>query len=704
MKSKSKKIYFCGILIALGLLILSAIAMLFFSESKVTALAYTSELLIPKANYVKYHYVDGEIVWTGKGQSGRWSLTNRGGGTVAVTFTMTKQNSKSIAGYSDGEYGMTLDFADITLHIGNNVNSKMEISDESGNVLATKDSEEDINITLDEGTYHVNITIWLGPWTNSKGQEECYVQYAEYEFSVDLTFPYLLGTFAEGEEQWVGVGHTVEAQDDQSYIWDFYYTPPDGKTVHNYRSVTSYTFQEGDQEGLYTFYAVDKVRHTTKRKLLFDGAAPEGYFTTEDGEQISAEEGTNQPFVFHARDELSGLKSVEYRSSPIDDWMIYLEGTVISSNSSNSNYEFRCRDVAGNEKIYTMNVEHNFIVQVKNATCISAGYTTYTCNDCGYSYVGETIPEMGHKYSDTRVESTCIEKGYTLHQCVRCENSYKDTPVRELGHDFQSSIIMPTCAEGGYILYSCTRCSETNQTETAKPMGHNYNVRMVAATCTEGGYTLHECQNCGDSYRDYVSLPNGHNFVVGNVTATCTEHGKTQYICQVCDYSYSINDDTYPTGHSYTNTVIKEPTCTEEGIRRCTCDNCGNIYEAKIASNGHLYEITDSSVKNGKTTRIYTCSQCNNHYKQELGNQYAEVSNYVEYLFLQYQPYMWWVLLAAAGVWSIVIGVMIAIAQKHEDKEKSKKMLINYVIGLVVIAVILAACPFLMRGIAALIT
>ena len=65
---------------------------------------------------------------------------------------------------------------------------------------------------------------------------------------------------------------------------------------------------------------------------------------------------------------------------------------------------------------------------------------------------------------------------------------------------------------------------------------------------------------------------------------------------------------------------------------------------------------------------------------------------------------MWWVLLAAAGVWSIVIGVMIAIAQKHEDKEKSKKMLINYVIGLVVIAVILVACPFLMRGIAALIT
>ncbi len=65
---------------------------------------------------------------------------------------------------------------------------------------------------------------------------------------------------------------------------------------------------------------------------------------------------------------------------------------------------------------------------------------------------------------------------------------------------------------------------------------------------------------------------------------------------------------------------------------------------------------------------------------------------------------MWWVLLASAGIWSIVIGVMIAIAHKNEDKEKAKKMLVNYVIGLVVIAIIVVACPFLIRGISVLIT
>ncbi len=704
MKIKKKRLYLWGILIALGIFALITLVLLQLSKPKVTALAYTSEKLFPEANYVKYHYVDGEAVWTGKGQSGQWGLTNMSGGHVGVTLIMTKQNTKSIGGYSDGEYGMTLDYADITLRLGDSVNQHMELVDESGNVLATKDNGDDINITLSEGTYHVNTTIWLGPWTNSKGQQESYVQYAEYEFSVDITDPYLLGAFPEGEEQWVGVGHTVEAKDDASSIWDFYYTPPDGKTVYNYASVTSYTFQEDDQEGLYTFYAVDKVRHTVKQKLLFDGTAPEGYFTTEDGEKIPEGEGTNQSFMFHATDELSGLKSIEYRSSPTDDWKTYSEGTVIASNSSPSEYEFHCCDVAGNEKIYTMSVAHDFATTVINATCTSSGYTTYVCNDCGYSYVGDTKPALGHQYSDTRVAPTCTDKGYTLHQCVRCGKSYQDTLVRELGHDMHPSTALPSCTGSGYLIYSCSRCDENSQTETAKPLGHNYVTKTVAATCTEGGYTLHTCSRCNDTYKDNVSQPIGHNFVAKNFLPTCTEYGQTRYKCQVCNYEYSVNDGTYPTGHNYTNRIISAPTCMEEGSRCCTCDNCGDNYNTVIPANGHNYIITDTISENGITTRTYNCTECGNTYKQELGDQYEEVTNYVEYLFEQYSPYMWWVLLAAAGVWSIVMGVFFAIAQKNEDKEKSKKMIVNYVIGLVVIAIIVVACPYLIRGIAALVT
>jgi uncharacterized membrane protein len=118
---------------------------------------------------------------------------------------------------------------------------------------------------------------------------------------------------------------------------------------------------------------------------------------------------------------------------------------------------------------------------------------------------------------------------------------------------------------------------------------------------------------------------------------------------------------------------------------------------------GHIYELTDEESSTGTTIRTYSCSACGYSYTQDLGNQYEEVSNYVEYLFNQYSPYMIWVFSATAGMWSIGMGVAYIVAQKNEDKQKAKKMLVNYVIGLVIIFVILVAAPYLVSGIAALI-
>ena len=87
-----------------------------------------------------------------------------------------------------------------------------------------------------------------------------------------------------------------------------------------------------------------------------------------------------------------------------------------------------------------------------------------------------------------------------------------------------------------------------------------------------------------------------------------------------------------------------------------------------------------------------------------MGAQYEKVSNYVDYLFDEYSPYMMGVFLATAGVWSIAMGIAIIIATKNEDKVKAKKMLVNYGIGLIVIFAILVAAPYLVKGIAALVT
>lgn len=145
-------------------------------------------------------------------------------------------------------------------------------------------------------------------------------------------------------------------------------------------------------------------------------------------------------------------------------------------------------------------------------------------------------------------------------------------------------------------------------------------------------------------------------------------------------------------------------TCTQSGERHFTCDKCGDFYTAVIPATGHNYQIESAETHNGITTRTYLCTVCGDSYTQDMGDQYEKVTTYVEYLFNQYSPYMVWVFLATAGLWSIVMGVMLIIAHKNEDKEKAKKMIVNYCIGLVVIFVILIACPYLVRGIAILVT
>ena len=100
-----------------------------------------------------------------------------------------------------------------------------------------------------------------------------------------------------------------------------------------------------------------------------------------------------------------------------------------------------------------------------------------------------------------------------------------------------------------------------------------------------------------------------------------------------------------------------------------------------IPATGHNYELTGTEEVNGENIRTYVCTNCGAITTQNMGEQYEQVSSYIGYLFGQYQPYMWWVLLATAGVWSIVMGVFFAIAQKNEDKEKARKLgLMLYVI------------------------
>lgn len=377
---------------------------------------------------------------------------------------------------------------------------------------------------------------------------------------------------------------------------------------------------------------------------------------------------------------------------------------------------------------------------VKEPTCVDLGKDERTCSVC--SYVDERDTDaLGHSYKDIVVDPSCTDRGNTIHECERCGHTYTDSYTEATGHDFGewTSLTKPTCTASGVEQRKCTSCPQT-ETKIVSPLGHNYKAEVVSPTCLEQGYTTHICSRCGTGYNDTFVPPLGHDYEEIEIAPTCTEEGYRGKKCRRCedcvkteilkavghkftdsyfiatceDEGYTLHtclscgneykDNIVPaTGHDYETEVVREPHCETEGERKFHCTKCEKEYYSDIPATGHNYELTGTEEVNGENIRTYVCTNCGAITTQNMGEQYEQVSSYIEYLFGQYQPYMWWVLLATAGVWSIVMGVFFAIAQKNEDKEKARKMIKNYVIGLVVIFAILVACPYLVKGIAALI-
>ena len=673
MRAINRKILLLYGIVAFLILSLALLCALCVDKS-VTASASSPQKFSPQMNSVYTHYLDGAVDWQQKNQCSAWGIKHsEAGGVTYAQVYMQKSNGTTGNIAPAGDYGIGLRYQDIVITIfAGDLKHSISLYDGSGTLIKHETENDSINVTLDQGKYQFFVIMETGTWKRkSDGKMEKYRLEAEFTFYIDQTSPYIIGTYPEGGEKWVGINHVVEAKDDLSGVDDFYYIDPDEKFFRFDKNTRSYTFQEGDKEGLYKFYAYDNAgNNVLNQGVLFDATAPEGTVSLKDGTILENGGEASQPFSFSAIDLLSGISTIECKA-PSSDWRQYTSGTLIE-NPEEGDYMFRTTDAVGNTSIYTVTVSD---------PCIA-----------------------GHVYHSVITYPTCTSGGYTMYTCSVCGESYKDNEIAPTGHSYDTSIVEATCTEQGYTIFTCTRCGDCYQSSQTEPLGHAYVTEKVSATCEEGGYTKHTCSRCGDSYADNQSQPLGHNYIMVIKEASCTEFGMTVYTCQVCGYEHTEENGAYPTGHNYSNFIVKAATCTEDGERRYVCDKCGDEYTEVIAATGHSYAITDSTSKSGKMTRVYTCTICGDSYTQELGDQYDEVTSYVEDLFEQYRPYMVWVFLATAAIWSIVMGVFFAIAHKNEDKEKARKMIVNYFVGLIVIFAILVACPYLIRGIAALVT
>ncbi len=221
---------------------------------------------------------------------------------------------------------------------------------------------------------------------------------------------------------------------------------------------------------------------------------------------------------------------------------------------------------------------HSYESAVTPPTCEAGGYTTYTCSECGDSYVADETAALGHDYdSEVTKAATCTEDGVTTYTCRNDSGHSYTEPIAATGHKYEPVVTAPTCEAGGCTTYTCSACGDSYTADETAALGHSYASEITAPTCEAGGYTTYTCSACGDSYTADETAALGHDYD-SEITkaATCTEDGVTTYTCRN-DSSHTYTEP-IAAGHTVVVDEAVEPTETETGLTEGShCSVCNEV-------------------------------------------------------------------------------------------------------------------------------
>lgn len=237
----------------------------------------------------------------------------------------------------------------------------------------------------------------------------------------------------------------------------------------------------------------------------------------------------------------------------------------------------------------------------KAPTCTTPGYTDeVSCSFCGFVEKERVdLPANGHTWGDyTDTESDCKTNGVHVRTCEVCGAEDLATkvvkPIDSTKHNpITIAAKSATCTENGMTEYTiCSVCKAVlTPPEVIITEGHDWIVpdgeEAVEATCTTAGRTARiVCGKCDAVKQESEVIPaTGHHYVsVAAKEPTCTEAGNySGYRCAYCG-EWSGGDKTRPAlGHDYEDlTVVKEATCSEEGLKVGGCKRCGKDHVEEI--------------------------------------------------------------------------------------------------------------------------
>ena len=159
-----------------------------------------------------------------------------------------------------------------------------------------------------------------------------------------------------------------------------------------------------------------------------------------------------------------------------------------------------------------------------------------------------------------------------------------------------------TCEKTGLKERFCTD-TDCNKKEIRKipALGHDLKETVITEpTCGTAGSKEVTCSRC--DFKDTKEIPATGNHAYGDWVivkeATCTEEGLRTQTCANCG---DVKKEVIPkVDHTWNEgEVSKQPTCTEDGIKTFTCTVCGDTKTEVITATGHAW--SDWEVKTPAT-------------------------------------------------------------------------------------------------------
>ena len=180
---------------------------------------------------------------------------------------------------------------------------------------------------LYDGTYSVSVNFGSRAWTINSRAGASESMTGTSSFTVDTTPPIISGATRTTAGKYTNAAFTVSASDSASGLDTMYMKNP---TASSYTVVgSSITIPAGSVNGLYSFYAKDKVGNTSlTHDVYYDTSLPTVSLKSSSGADITGNY-TNSSFYCTALDTGSTVNYMQYKTPSNTSWSTYVLGTTI---------------------------------------------------------------------------------------------------------------------------------------------------------------------------------------------------------------------------------------------------------------------------------------------------------------------------------------------------------------------------------------